>query len=352
MVKRLRKGFAIVAGLVLVVSVAVLTAGYGGSNIAEAGARATSPTSAKQIRIGFVAPLANAYIQGELRGIEGVVKRNPGVKLVKVDSAFNATQQYNALQDAITQRRFDGFVILPVDPVNLVPVIKQAIKAGIKVVSINAQLGPNSDALKPQIKGQSGSALDPHSLRGKWRGELMIKACKGIDPCKVGWLTVSGFYPPAKVEEDVARKMIAKHKNIKIVATLPASESTAAVGQTLSQDMLTAHPDLNVIAGDDQLASGVAISVAAAGRTGKVKVLGAGGSEIAKRLILKGQMWGSYISYPEDEGRLGAKILLQAIRGQLKAPKGISPGLERIKAGQSPLLTKQNVKKFKPQFPG
>jgi ABC-type sugar transport system substrate-binding protein len=106
---------------------------------------------------------------------------------------------------------------------------------------------------------------------------------------------------------------------------------------------------LNMVA--DQPA-GAVISVAAAGLTGKVKILGGSVSEISKPLIQQGKIWGSWAAYPQDEGRFSTQILLQAIRGKLRKPVGVSPAAERAKRGQSYLITKANVDKFKPQYAG
>ena len=120
------------------------------------------------INIAYFAPLANSYVQGELNGIAGVLKNYPNVKLTKVDTGFDATKQYNSVQDAITQKKFEGFIVLPLDSVGLVPAVQQAIKAGIKVVNADTPLGPRQDTVVPQVKGQTGAVFDPWTLRGQW----------------------------------------------------------------------------------------------------------------------------------------------------------------------------------------
>src|SRR5689334_24878406 len=94
-------------------------------------ALSASAASPKKIRIAYFAPLANTYVQGELRGIAGVLKKEKNVELVKFDTGFDATKQSNSLQDPITQQKFDGFIVLPLDSGGLVPAVQQATRCGI-----------------------------------------------------------------------------------------------------------------------------------------------------------------------------------------------------------------------------
>jgi ribose transport system substrate-binding protein len=321
--------------------------------VAAASALSAGAASPEKIRIAYFAPLANTYVQGELRGIAGVLKKEKNVELVKFDTGFDATKQFNSVQDAITQKKFDGFIVLPLDSVGLVPVVQQAIKAGIKVVNADTPLGPNQSTTKPQVPGESGAVFDPWTMRGDWAGQLIVKACAGKDPCKVGWVSSVAALPAEKAFQYHANGVIAKHSNIKIVATLDGGAYTAAGGQKVSQDMLTAHKDLDVLLMvGDQPASGAVLSVDAAGLSGKVKIIGGAISDISKPLIKQGKEWGSWAAYPEDEGTNAIEILLQSVRGQLKAPKGVSPALQRIRKGESPLITKANVDEFTPQYAG
>lgn len=333
----------------LTAGIAVATA----AAVAAVGTLSAGAAPRKTINIAYFAPLANTYVQGELRGIAKVLKGQKDVKITKIDTGFDATKQFNSVQDAITQKKFDGFIVLPLDSVGLVPAVEQAIKAGIKVVNADTPLGPSQSAQKPQVPGESGAVFDPWTLRGVWGGQLIVKACQGLNPCKLGWMSSVAALPAEKAFKAEAESVFKKHKNIQVVSTLDGGGYTAAGGQKVSQDMLTAHKDLNVLeAVGDQPASGAVLSVASAGLTGKVKILGGAISDISKPLIKQGKEWGSWAAYPEDEGKYAIQILLQAIHGQLKKPAFVSPALLRMKSGQSPIITKANVEKFTPQYAG
>jgi ribose transport system substrate-binding protein len=310
--------------------------------------------STKTINVAYFAPLANSYVQGELVGIAGVLKKNPNVKLTKVDTGFDATKQYNSVQDAITQKKFQGFIVLPLDSVGLVPAVEQAIKAGIKVVNADTPLGPRQDTVVPQVKGETASVFDPWTLRGVWGAQVVIKACQGLNPCKVGWMSSVAALPAEKAYHDAVMKRIKAQSNIQVVAEVDGGAYTVQGGQKTSQDLLTAHSDLNVlVAVGDQPAAGAVLSINSAGLTGKVKVIGGCPSRISKPLIKSGKEWGSWACFPSDEGALAMQFLLNGIDGKLKKPVGAAAtvvALRRLKL--SPVITAENIDKYPMQYSG
>src|SRR3954453_16551973 len=157
-------GIALAAALVATLAATALSAG------------AASP---KKIRIAYFAPLANTYVQGELRGIAGVMKKEKNIELVKFDTGFDATKQFNSVQDAITQKKFDGFIVLPLDSVGLVPAVQQAIKAGIKVV--NADTPPGACACPPRgAAGKQGGekGAEPRTPRSARASPSCSRRCR------------------------------------------------------------------------------------------------------------------------------------------------------------------------------
>lgn len=333
--------------------VALVTAGLT-ALVAAMAMSMSAGAATKTYNIAYFAPLANTYVQAEIVGINKVLAKNKNVKLTKFDSGFDATKQFNQVQDAITQKKFDGFILLPLDSVGLVPAAEQAIAAGIKVVSLDTPLGPRQDTLKVQVKGASGSVYDPWTLRAKWLVQLVTKACKGVNPCNVAWMGSVAALPSEKAYRDASFAGMKKLPNVKIIAEVDGGAYTAAGGQKVSQDLITANSDMNVlIANGDQPAAGAVLSLEAAGVLDKVKLIGGCPSKISKPLIKAGKEWGSWACTPEDEGRLAAEILIKALKGQLKGPVGVSPTLERLKTTKFPILvTKENIDQALIQYAG
>lgn len=322
--------------------------------VAAAMAMTAGAATKKTYNIAYFAPLANTYVQAEIVGINKVLAKNKDFKLTKFDSGFDATKQFNQVQDAITQKKFDGFILLPLDSVGLVPAAEQAIAAGIKVVSLDTPLGPRQDTTAVQVKGSSGSVFDPWTLRAKWLVQLVTKACKGVNPCNVAWMGSVAALPAEKAYREASFAGLKKLPNVKIIAEVDGGAYTAAGGQKVSQDLITAHSDMNVlVANGDQPAAGAVLSLEAAGVLDKVKLIGGCPSKISKPLIKSGKEWGSWACTPEDEGRLAAEILIKAVKGQLKKPVGVSPTLERAKTTKFPILvTKENIDQALIQYAG
>ena len=114
----------------------------------------------------------------------------------------------------------------------------------------------------PQVKGQTGAVFDPWTLRGQWGGQLVIQACKGINPCRVGWMSSVAALPAEKAYHDTAMKIIKAQSNIQVVAEIDGGAYTIQGGQKTSQDLLTAHSNLNVlVAVGDQPAAGAVLSI-------------------------------------------------------------------------------------------
>jgi ribose transport system substrate-binding protein len=333
-----------------------LVAGAVAMIVAAAMAMTAGAAANKTVNIAYFAPLANTYVQAEIVGINKVLAKNKGVKLTKFDSGFDATKQFNQVQDAITQKKFDGFILLPLDSVGLVPAAQQAISAGIKVVSLDTPLGPLQTTNKVQVKGASGSVFDPWTLRATWAVQLITKACRGLDTCNVAWMGSVQSLPSEKAYHDATLAGLKKISSvkIKIIADVDGGAYTAAGGQKVSQDLITAHPDMNVlVANGDQPAAGAVLSLEGAGVLDKVKLIGGCPSKISKPLLESGKEWGTWACTPEDEGRLAAELVIKAINGTLKAPVGLSPTLEHMKIEKIPLLiTKENIDKAAIQYAG
>ena len=111
-----------------------------------------------------------------------------GAEITFYDTGFDATKEYNQIQDAITLGKFDAFIIIPLDQVLLIPVVEEAIAQGIQVVSTDLALGPDPEEICPQVEGMAGSVLIPPSERARYRFEQIPVVCEDLDPCNIGWI--------------------------------------------------------------------------------------------------------------------------------------------------------------------
>jgi ribose transport system substrate-binding protein len=327
-----------VAGLTLAMAVAAI-------------ATLTSTASGsgkKTINIAvFLASAANTYWEAELLGAKDVAKKNPNVKLTTFDAQFTTNKQVSQLRDALVSNKYQAWFIGPNDGGPLTPTIKQAITKGIKVGCALVPCGPNVRATTTLIPGQvifTGVGFVPN---GQLLGKLVVQGCKGIDPCKVLWLPGLPTLPLEVARQAGLYSVIKPHKNIKVVS-VAAGGYLAAPALKATQNVLQAHPDLNVIVSSgDQMIAGAYKAEQLAGKSG-IKMYGNGCTFEAKQLILQGKQTGCTVYLPRTEGRLVVQALVNAVNGTSKKTGIFVNPLKFSPIGG--LGTKANISRFTPEF--
>jgi ribose transport system substrate-binding protein len=312
---------------------AVLTSGAGGQG--------------KTINIAiFAASSANTYWAAEVDGAKDIAKKNPNVKLTVFDGQFNTNKQLSQMRDALVSNKYQAWFVGPNDGGPLTPTIKQAIKKGVKVGCSLVPCGPNIRVAKVQIPGQTIFAGLGFYPNGQLLGKLVVQGCKGVDPCEVLWLPGLPTLPLEKARQDGLYSIIKPHKNIKVVA-VAAGGYVAAPALKATQDVLAAHPDLDVIVSSgDQMIAGAVKAAQLAHKSG-IKMYGNGCTFEAKQLILQGKQTGCTVYLPRTEGRLVVQALVDAVNGKGKTGVSIDPTPRSPIGG---LGTKANISKFSPEF--
>jgi ribose transport system substrate-binding protein len=107
---------------------------------------------------------------------------------------------------------------------------------------------------------------------------------------------------------------------IKVVASQTANWERDQ-GFTVFQNMLQAHPEIDALfACNDMMALGAMEAIAAAGRTGKIRVIGFDAVDDARKAIEAGTMVASVAQFPGDMGRLAVESAMRLIKGETVEP--------------------------------
>jgi len=295
-------------------------------------------------RIAYLSfAIANSYDAPMLSAAKSVAKAQ-GASVTVFDAANDPKKQLSQLQTAMTSKQYDGIIVQPIFGPQLLSTINSAIKAGLKVVNIDQILGTNPGTAKPPLRGLSGNAVFVQTDIGKKQGQLVAKACAALqkNPCKVGYL-----YSVKVSSLDTAirkgfNQATAGH-GVKVVAEgetfyNPANALKAA------QTMLQAEPDLDVIVGADQGATGA--QQALNGK--KVTLIGYGGGEVGLKAVKSGAWYGTVVQRPATEGKLGMQCVVKAV----KTGKGCG-GIDVLaNLPDGGVVTKANASKFKAEWPG
>jgi ribose transport system substrate-binding protein len=341
------------AAVSAVIAVGLFAVGCGGSDSdsgssSGAAAGATETSADKPVRVAFVSTVANTFTQGIYKGFQDAAK-GKDVEVKMFDAGTDPQKEFNTIQSIVAQKQFDAIAVLPLDAVSIVPAVKQAIDAKIKVVSFNNPLGERYDTLEPQVPGQTAVVMDASQFqRGIWMAEMAVDACEGIDPCEVAWLSGLAGIAGEQALVDGYKKGLSSASNVKLATVRAAGGYTAELGRTASQNILQANSGIDVIAGSDQLIHGAQLAVDSAKVNGKVKLIGLGGSKIAINGIKSGAWYGTVVTLPYDVGVKSLEAVVAGVR-ENKDNQAVDV-IESL--GMDPKLTKDNLGDFKPQWDG
>lgn len=356
---RINRGRASGLGAALLASVAVavlaVTAASGAAPkppLVEQLKATAAECGTSSIKIAIVQPAGNSYGAGIETGIKSFLSPCTNVSTTDFDTGFDSQKEFNTLENITAQKSFQGILFLPLDGVGVVPAVQDAIKAGIQVVNFNNPLGRDFTTPRVHLPGQAGTVIEPQYQRGIWLAQLSAQACTGIKNCKVGFIAgVIGISAEVAIKAGFDKEL-AKHSNMHLTTYQGGGQYLPDPSRTVTQNMLQAHHDLNVIAASgDQMIRGAQQAVEDAGLQKQVHLIGLGGSKIGVDAVKAGKWYGTVITQPLDQGRISAKVVLDHIRNPNLKPQGINPF---DYTHRSPLLTKQSLatSKFVPQWTG
>jgi len=289
---------------------------------------------------------ANTWLATSKVAMDEVAAAN-GMVLTEFDAQFNADLQTTQLQDVISSGQYDGIIVSALNGVGLLPDLQAAAAAGMKIVGLNQVIGTALDTADPQDPAISASVMAPPLRSGQRLGEVTLKACEGIDPCRVVY-----FYGIKGIPLDVALKqgwdeVTAANPAITVVNEGEGQYLGPDVAMTAMQDILVGTPDFDVVVGSDQAMQGVELALADAGKLESVKLIGLGGSAPALAAIADGRWFGGVMGAPATEGRLAAEAMIAALAGENAG--GLDPLTTLPDEG---LVTAENVASFTAEWNG
>jgi ABC-type sugar transport system substrate-binding protein len=299
-------------------------------------------------RVAWVMVLQNSYTQAMLKGAQAAAKKE-NVTITPYDTGFSPQKQFSVVQDLISLHKYQGILIQPNDSVGIEPAVKQAIKAGIQVVTLNVPIGPNATSVRPQLPGLAGSVLTPQVTWGHQLAQMTANACKGINPCNVAF--IAGQIGTSGDDNMIAGYKAQMKGQSSIHSTIQGGGGfLVGPAEGVAKNLLAAHPDLNVIVTTgDQMTHGVQLAVQSAGLTGKVKLIGLGASVYGINAVKSGAWYGTVVTLPYDIGRIAMQVLDRHLVNAKAKPEGIDPATY---THQNPLITKSDIGKFSAEWSG
>jgi ribose transport system substrate-binding protein len=231
---------------------------------------------------------------------------------LKVKTAAQETsieQQIQLVEDLIADK-VDAIVIAPGDSLRLVPALKKAADAGIKVVNIDNRLDP--EAVK-----QAGMKPIP-----------FISVDNEAGAYKVGQFLVSGINVPtelamlegirgadnARQREQGARRAFSENKMINLVASETANWKVDE-GYSVAKEIFTKHPNIKLMfAANDMMAIGASKYLQESGKT-QVKVAGYDALDEALLEIKAGHLLATIDQQASEQGYQGIALANRLAHG-------------------------------------
>jgi len=329
---------------------AAVLAGAAGCGSDDGGGGSSSGGNSEDSKVKKVAffgfASANSFAQATWAGVQQAAKKN-GAEAKFFDPNFDPQKQVSQIQDALTTQQYQVFVIQANDGNAVVPAIKQAISQGVTVVGEFTPIGPKYDTIQPQVEKLIFVGEAPVD-NGNKLGQLGVQACKGLDPCNVAYLQGFKALPLDNARTDAVMQTLKGASNVKVVAS-PEGGYTQASGLKAAQDVLSAHPDVNVIIGSAQAIEGAQQAVKGTGKLpsspaelkkpNTIKLIGNGGSCQAVKAVKAGQWFAAYVAAERSAGEKATELGIQAANGkkvpssfdttQLQDPMGTQSVLEK-----------------------
>lgn len=181
-------------------------------------------------------------------------------------------------------KKVDALVIAPADSKALAAVLKKAMDAGIKVVNIDNQL--DGDVLKS--KGMEVPFVGPNNRKGaKLVGDYLAKQLSAGDQVGI----IEGVPTTTNAQQRTAGfKDAMDGAQMKIVSTQSGNWEIDK-GNAVAAAMLNEYPNLKaLLAGNDSMALGAVSAVRAAGKAGKVQVVGYDNINAIKPMLKDGRV--------------------------------------------------------------
>lgn len=269
-------------------------------------------------------------------------EKDLNIKVNLVDGGWDANQQANAIQNAISSGA-EGIVISPVDPSAVCTYVDEALDAGIEVCALTTQIGTGDaeDPVYPETVGLVG-----HIETEVGRTAMDI-AAEALD--RSGKIAIIEGTPGMSDTEGRKKGIDEENKeypDIEVVSRV-CGEWVVDKAYTAMQNIIQSNPEVElVICHSDNMAVGAAKALEDADMTDKVKIVGIGGSKDALDLIKKGEIYGTIMYVPETEAYTALEATAKVVRGEAEKETFYNVQDLPLFAETGDVCTQENVDKF------
>lgn len=309
----------------------------GMTSLAGVAASAATPANTpkeENITVGLIVKDTQVPFWLEMRKQAMAEAKAKNVTLLFVAGRYagDNTTQVNAIENMIT-RHVNAIAVAPSESSGIVPAIRKAEAAGIPVIAVDTATSP-PNVVKSFIASNSYQA---GVLEGKWA----YAALNGKKPV----IAMMHGQLGSEVDTDRADGFLAGFgHNAK--AYIVASQATGGIAgptQTATENVLTAHPDVNVVWNiDDDGAVGAGTAAAHAGLSKQILITGMDGGCPQVKALSNGVFQMDVMQFPGNEGKIAVDEMVHLAKHQ-SVPATVDAGEQAITNTPEPGVPSESV---------
>jgi ribose transport system substrate-binding protein len=258
--------------------------------------------------------LANEFFLTMETGAKDYQKHNASQFDLITNGIKDETDTANQIRivEQMIVSKVDALVIAPADSKALVPVIKKAVDAGIIVVNIDNRL--DTDVLKS--KDLNVPFVGPDNEKGaRLVGDYLAKSLKSGDNVAI----IEGVSTTTNAQQRTAGFKAAMLAGGMKVVSLQSGDWEIDKGNAVASQILNANPDVKaLLCGNDNMAIGAVAAVRAAGKAGKVYVVGYDNINAIKPMLADGRVLATADQFAAKQAVFGIDTALKAIAAHKK----------------------------------
>src|SRR6266581_4380022 len=293
--------------------------------------RGEAPREAGPPRVALVLKTLNSpfFIDMQRGAQEAAARLKVDLVVQAADREVDVEKQMQIIENLI-ETGVKALCVTPSGSKEIVPALVKANRAGIPVVVVDTRVDPkaaaeaglSTDSFVGSDNYEGGRLAGAH-LAALTGGKGTVAILEGIPGHETGDSRLKGF-----------RDAVKDAPGLRILASQTANWERDQ-GFTVFQNLLQAHRDLDaVFACNDMMALGAVEAIAAAGRTGKMTVIGFDAVDDARKAIASGAMVASVAQFPSEMGRIAVESAAKLLRGEKP------PADQRVRIE---LVTKDNL---------
>ncbi|MDK2124882.1 sugar ABC transporter substrate-binding protein [Parachitinimonas caeni] len=276
--------------------------------------------AASKVRVTLVMKsMANEFFRTMEAGARTHQRSNPDkyeLTATGIDNETDVEKQIKLVEQAISAKT-QAIVIAPADSKELVPVLKKAIEGGIVVVNIDNKL----DDLEMSKKGLNIPFVGPSNRLGARQvGEFLGKQLSVGDEVAI----IEGLSGTVNAQARTAGFREAMEAVGAKIVGIKSGKWEQALAQDVAANFLKDYPNLKAfLCGNDSMALGAVTAVGAAGKTGKVKIVGYDNIAAVKPMLADGRMLATADQYGGRQAVFGIELALKTL--EEKTPQRVLP---------------------------